>query len=252
MIIQCPSCQARYNYDESRFAGASAKKIRCTRCTTIFQIQNPAAPPKADAPPARQAPQPPPAEARPTGLPGPDDFALDETALTEASKRKRAMPGAPARVNPLVPAPPPPLASTTPADATAPPPGFPKAATTDRAAAVEAAGHERRLRLPVGHRYSLACIAGPEAGRIFEITKPRVVIGRAQADIVVADIQCSRQHAAIEVLDDKVFLVDLNSTNGTWIGEERVTRVEIDNRAEFEIGTTTLMLIRSATEHGAG
>ncbi len=252
MIIQCPSCQARYNYDESRFAGASTKKIRCTRCTTIFQIQNPAAPPpKADAPAARQAPQSPPAEARPAGLPGPDDFALDETALTEASKRKRAMPGAPARVNPLVPAPPPPPASTAP-DATAPPPGFPKPETTDRAAAVEAAGHERRLRLPVGHRYSLACIAGPEAGRIFEIAKPRVVIGRAQADIVIGDIQCSRQHAAIEVLDDKVYLVDLNSTNGTWIGEERVTRVEIENRAEFEIGTTTLMLIRSATEHGAG
>ncbi|MGE5276020.1 MAG: FHA domain-containing protein [Acidobacteriota bacterium] len=251
MIIQCPSCQARYNYDESRFAGAPTKKIRCTRCTTIFQIQNPAAPPpKADAPPAHPAPQQPPGEARPAGLPGPDDFALDETALTEASKRKRAMPGAPARVGPLVPAPPL-LASSAP-EATAPPPGFSRPDTTDRAAAVEAAGHERRLRLPVGHRYSLACIAGPEAGRIFEIAKPRVVIGRAQADIVIGDIQCSRQHAAIEVLDDKVYLVDLNSTNGTWVGEERVTRVEIENRAEFEIGTTTLMLIRSATEHGAG
>jgi predicted Zn finger-like uncharacterized protein len=251
LIIQCPSCQARYNYDESRFAGASAKKIRCTRCTTIFQIVNPAgAPPAAAAPPPRPAPPPPPAEGKVAGLPGPDDFALDETALTEASKRKRAVPGSPARVSPLVPAPPQLLPADTP-DATAPPPGFPKA-TTDRAAAVDAAGHERRLRLPVGHRYSLACIAGPEAGRIFEITKPRVVIGRAQADIVVGDIQCSRQHAAIEVLDENVFLVDLNSTNGTWVGEQRVTRVELENRAEFEIGTTTLMLIRSATEHGPG
>lgn len=248
MIIQCPSCQSRYNYDESRFAGAPSKKIRCTRCTTIFQILNPAAaPPKADAPSARQAPPPAPAETR---SPGPDDFALDETALTEASKRKRAVPGAPARINPLMPAPP--LLSSETPEATAPPPGYQKAATTDRAAAVEAEGHERRLRLPAGHRYSLACIAGPEAGRIFEITKPRVVIGRAQADIVIADIQCSRQHAAIEVLDDKVFLVDLNSTNGTWVGEERVTRLEMENRAEFEIGTTTLMLIRSATEHGPG
>lgn len=252
MIIQCPSCQARYNYDESRFAGASSKKIRCTRCTTIFQISNPAAgAPKPAEPPARDVPPPQSAEKRPSALPGPDDFALDETALTEASKRKRAMPGAPARVSPIVPEPPKPPPSE-PYEATAPPPGFPKPETTDRAAAVDAAGHERRLRLPVGHRYSLACIAGPEAGRIFEIAKPKVVIGRSQADIVIADIQCSRQHAAIEVLDDKVFLVDLNSTNGTWVGEQRVTRIEIENRAEFEIGTTTLMLIRSATEHGPG
>ena len=251
MIIQCSSCQARYNYDESRFASALTKKIRCTRCQTIFEIVNPAgaAKPKTPARPAPAPPPAPPREARPTGLPGPDDFALDETALTEASKRRRAMiPGAPARAVPTVVTPPIPLEAAVAPDATAPPPGFPKAGTTDKAPAVEAAGFERRLRLPVGYRFSLACISGPEAGRIFEITKPKVVIGRAQADIVVADIQCSRQHAAIEVLDDKVFLVDLNSTNGTWIGEERVSRVEIENRAEFEIGTTTLMLIRSATD----
>jgi predicted Zn finger-like uncharacterized protein len=254
LIIQCSSCQARYNYDESRFAGALTKKIRCTRCNIIFQIANPAGggPPKPAAPPVRPSPPAPPAEGRPPGLPGPDDFALDETALTEASKRRRAIPGAPARAIPMVSTPPEPLLTSATPDATAPPPGFPKAATTDKAAAMEAEGHERRLRLPVGHRYSLACISGPEAGRIFEITKPKVVIGRAKADIVIGDIQCSRQHAAIEVLDDKVYLVDLNSTNGTWIGEERVTRVEIENRAEFEIGTTTLMLIRSATEHGTG
>ena len=55
----------------------------------------------------------------------------------------------------------------------------------------------------------------------------------------------SRQHAAIEVQDDHVFLVDLGSTNGTYVFDQRVTRTELDNRSEFEIGTTTLMLIRS-------
>lgn len=250
MIIQCPSCHARYNYDDTRFAGVATKKIRCTRCSSIFEIANPAAgaPPRTVAPKAAPPPESP-AEAGPGGLPGPDDFALDETALTEASKRRRAIPGAPART----------AATSIPAvavpgapaqDATAPPPGFGRVATTDRATAVPAAaaGLERRLRLPAGYRYSLACIAGPEAGKIFEVGKPRVVIGRGQADIVLGDIQCSRQHAAIEVLDEKVFLVDLNSTNGTWFGDQRVTRAELENRAEFEIGTTTLMLIRSATD----
>ncbi len=254
MIIQCPSCHARYNYDDARFAGAATKKIRCTRCTSVFEITNPAAgaPPRSAAP--RTAPPPAsPAEAGPGGLPGPDDFALDETALTEASKRRRAIPGAPARaVASSVPVAPPPAALAQ--DATAPPPGYGKDATTDKAAAMPAAaaGLERRLRLPAGYRYSLACISGPEAGKIFEIGKPRVVIGRGQADIVLGDIQCSRQHAALEVLEDKVYLVDLNSTNGTWSGDQRVTRLELENRAEFEIGTTTLMLIRSAIDapHG--
>ena len=252
MIIQCPSCQARYKYDESRFAGALAKKIKCTRCATVFEIRNTSAGGAARpaAPPPPPVPAPPAHEVRKPGTPGPDDFALDETALTEASKRRRVMPGAPARAVPTIEPPPSPLLSAPAADATAPPPGFSTPITTDRQGIVESPGSDRRLRLPTGHRYSLACISGPDAGRIFEIAKPRVVIGRAQADIVVGDIQCSRQHAALEVLDDKVFLVDLNSTNGTWIGDQRVSRLEIENRTEFEIGTTSLMLIRSATESG--
>ena len=120
------------------------------------------------------------------------------------------------------------------------------ARTTDRVPVTGANRHATRpLRLPADQRLSLACISGPDSGRIFEIEKPRVVIGRANADIVVADIQCSRQHAAIEVMDEHVFVVDLNSTNGTYVNDQRVTRSELDNRMEFEIGTTTLMLIRS-------
>ena len=46
-------------------------------------------------------------------------------------------------------------------------------------------------------------------------------------------------------MDEHVFVVDLNSTNGTYVNDQRVTRSELDNRSEFEIGTTTLMLIRS-------
>lgn len=247
MIIQCPSCQARYNYDDSRFAGALTKKIKCTRCSDIFEIRNPSPGSVVKPPPGKGV-----NESGKGRMPGPDDFALDETALTEASRRKRQMPGAPARamaMQDVVAASP--LAGAAAPDATAPPPaGSHPARTTDKVGIPEALVSERRLRLPTAFRYSLACISGPDAGKIFEILKPRVVIGRANADIVVGDIQCSRQHAALEVLDDKVFLVDLNSTNGTWVGDQRVSRLEIENRTEFEIGTTTLMLIRSATDAG--
>ncbi|MBL8115725.1 MAG: zinc-ribbon domain-containing protein, partial [Acidobacteria bacterium] len=51
MIIQCPSCTTRYHYDETRFQGVPAKKIKCTKCSSIFEIRNPsygAAPTPAD------------------------------------------------------------------------------------------------------------------------------------------------------------------------------------------------------------
>jgi predicted Zn finger-like uncharacterized protein len=238
VIIQCTTCQARYHYDESRFGGAAVKKIKCTKCTAVFEIQNPAIPLASAVSVGRSA-----------AGPSRDEFALDETALTEARKRKppAGIPGAPARAVPVPPAAPD-AASVLPAPAEGTGPiGMTEGArTTDRVPVLGADRHAKRpLRLPADQRLSLACISGPDSGRIFEVEKPRVVIGRANADIVVADIQCSRQHAAIEVMDEHVFVVDLNSTNGTYVNDQRVTRSELDNRSEFEIGTTTLMLIRS-------
>jgi predicted Zn finger-like uncharacterized protein len=42
VIIECPSCRARYQYDEERFERKPSKKIKCARCQQIFEIHNPA------------------------------------------------------------------------------------------------------------------------------------------------------------------------------------------------------------------
>lgn len=42
MIIECTNCHARYQYDEDRFERKPAKKIKCAKCSTIFEIHNPA------------------------------------------------------------------------------------------------------------------------------------------------------------------------------------------------------------------
>jgi pSer/pThr/pTyr-binding forkhead associated (FHA) protein len=40
-----------------------------------------------------------------------------------------------------------------------------------------------------------------------------------------------------------VQLRDLNSTNGTYVNEQRITVTPVENQTEFRIGATTLMLI---------
>jgi predicted Zn finger-like uncharacterized protein len=99
------------------------------------------------------------------------------------------------------------------------------------------------LKLPVDSKLSLAVISGPDSGKIFQITKPRVVIGRQDADINVDDPEISRAHAAVEVAGEHVTLVDLGSTNGIYIGEEQVSEAPLENQAEFTVGGTTFMLI---------
>jgi predicted Zn finger-like uncharacterized protein len=105
------------------------------------------------------------------------------------------------------------------------------------------AGTGQALKLPEDSKLSLAVIAGPDAGRIHPIVKPRIVIGRHDADVNVEDPEVSRQHAAVEVSDDRVMLIDLGSTNGTFTEEGPISEAPLENQGEFTIGGSTLMLI---------
>jgi len=99
-------------------------------------------------------------------------------------------------------------------------------------------------QLPRGRRLSLAIIAGADAGTVYRVEKPRITIGRSGADLTINDSEASRQHAAIEVRDQLVLLEDLKSTNGTIVDAVKITApVEIQDKSEFQIGGTTLMLI---------
>jgi predicted Zn finger-like uncharacterized protein len=42
MIVVCPACQARFQYDESRFGGIRAKRFKCPKCSHVFEVANPA------------------------------------------------------------------------------------------------------------------------------------------------------------------------------------------------------------------
>ncbi|HTR02655.1 MAG TPA: FHA domain-containing protein [Thermoanaerobaculia bacterium] len=102
------------------------------------------------------------------------------------------------------------------------------------------------LALPANVKLSLAVIAGPDAGRMFVIEKPRVVLGREDVDVALEDPEVSRHHAAIEVAGDRITLVDLGSANGTLVGDAPVDEAPLENQGEFTIGGSTLMLIVTA------
>jgi len=101
---------------------------------------------------------------------------------------------------------------------------------------------EPGLRLPVGRSIALSVIAGPARGMVYSVQKPRVVIGRADADIVIDDKEISRWHCAIEIKYDVIRLRDLESTNGTYFADERVRVAELKHLSEFRIGASTVML----------
>lgn len=98
--------------------------------------------------------------------------------------------------------------------------------------------------LPEDVRLSLAVIAGSQAGSVFPIGKPRMYLGRgANMDVQVKDAEASRRHAMLEVRDEEATVVDLGSTNGTFVSGQRIERATLVNQGEFSLGSTTFMFI---------
>jgi len=88
-----------------------------------------------------------------------------------------------------------------------------------------------------------AAAAGDQARWTFGVNGGR--IGRATSnDWVLRDPEryVSGRHAEIEHRAGTWLLRDV-STNGTFVNEQRITTVNLENQQEFRIGTTVFMLI---------
>ncbi|HEX6095167.1 MAG TPA: FHA domain-containing protein [Thermoanaerobaculia bacterium] len=90
----------------------------------------------------------------------------------------------------------------------------------------------------------LHCTAGPLEGQRFIIEDDGFYIGRdpALAKVVVPDTRVSKRHLRIVPRDGKVWAVDQNSTNGTFLGGQKISEVQLkrgdtlilgDNAATF-------------------
>ncbi|HET7747509.1 MAG TPA: FHA domain-containing protein, partial [Vicinamibacteria bacterium] len=101
------------------------------------------------------------------------------------------------------------------------------------------------LRLPEGKRVAVAILSGARKGEAVALAQPSLTIGRdgGGADLALPDPDVSRRHAAIECHGARIVLRDLGSRNGTWMGEDRVSQREIEDRTEFRLGATALMLL---------
>ena len=63
--------------------------------------------------------------------------------------------------------------------------------------------------------------------RRLDFSKPELTVGRVQGnDIVLAKRNVSKQHARLTLQDEQAVVVDLNSTNGTWVNGRKITAAQ--------------------------
>lgn len=215
MIIECTSCGAKYKYDESKLEGTASKKVKCAKCKGIIEIKNPNLHDSGAA--SKIEPR---EQRRPTAMDR--TFTSAPTSAAEPAAAEEA----PAE-EPVVQASSPKTTARVKRETLGGP-----------AVAVEVPG-----KMPENRKISLAVISGNNSGEIFQINKAKMTIGRGDADIVISDLESSRQHARIDVMGDRIIVRDLDSTNGTFVNEQKISASNLENHSEFRIGTTVFMII---------
>lgn len=91
---------------------------------------------------------------------------------------------------------------------------------------------------------SLVVLSGPCEGEIFGLKPDQsYIIGRAETcDLRVSDDGISRVHARVRLIgDERAELEDLNSRNGTFVGEEKIKRHDLCPEEIVRIGATTIL-----------
>jgi len=89
--------------------------------------------------------------------------------------------------------------------------------------------------------------SGPEAGKVIQFEKDEFFIGRELVnDLIISDSEISRKHARIFTKNNKLYLEDLNSTNGTFQSGKKITRpVELRNGDLLTLGKGVVIEFKS-------
>jgi class 3 adenylate cyclase len=96
----------------------------------------------------------------------------------------------------------------------------------------------------------LVVLNGVAAGTVFALGDVPAVVGRSpEAHLHVGDPWISSLHAMFERRDDGMWVVDLESRNGVFLGEERVGEARLTEGAVVRLGRTEIRfsLLRTCT-----
>ena len=83
--------------------------------------------------------------------------------------------------------------------------------------------------------------SGPNKGQQFQINRDNLIIGRQEGDVIIKDDTISRRHAEIIKNKGKYFIRDNNSTNGTYINNNRVNQSPLSNGDIIRLGNIQMM-----------
>lgn len=98
---------------------------------------------------------------------------------------------------------------------------------------------------------TLHVLQGPDKGRTYETPDEPALIGRSAEHIQLSDDSTSRRHAELRPHNGSWYLVDLNSSNGTFLNGRRiVSPTPIKHGDQIKVGSTLLVFNGQEKSHG--
>lgn len=96
----------------------------------------------------------------------------------------------------------------------------------------------KKQLIPANTGLYLQFLEGQEKGRRVPLLFTKTILGRKHGDILVRDERVSSSHIAIEYKSGRLRIVDLGSSNGTFIHDHKVTHANLELEQEVQIGQT--------------
>lgn len=80
---------------------------------------------------------------------------------------------------------------------------------------------------------------------VFPLDKDLINIGRKQDNhIVIHDSRISRSHAQVRILDGQYVLLDLNSTGGTLVNDQKITKSTLYSGDTISLAGVTIKFVQ--------
>jgi pSer/pThr/pTyr-binding forkhead associated (FHA) protein len=117
----------------------------------------------------------------------------------------------------------------------------------DQATTTRLDEHLHRPRMKSGivepdTRIYVKIMGGPDKGKVYDLSSGgSYVVGRGKGDIPLSDGKVSHRHAELKLLGPEAyFVIDLASTNGTFLNGRRVERQQLHGGEEIRVGDSLL------------
>ncbi|HET7826309.1 MAG TPA: FHA domain-containing protein, partial [Anaeromyxobacter sp.] len=93
----------------------------------------------------------------------------------------------------------------------------------------------------------IVVLNGASAGKVFLLADVPTVVGRSEeAHCLIFDPWISSMHAMFERRGDELWVVDLDSRNGTFVDDQRVTESRVPDGATVRFGRTEVRVVVGA------